>query len=95
MDTNMKIVEKRTWAEFRSTGLLLFVNSFLQIFGWSIAVNIDDDGDIETVYPIRTSFRGFSENNVDEAYQKLADYMVDNAVKIKDEGYCGFLTKED
>ena len=90
----MEVIERRTWKEFRSTGALLFVNSFLQIFGWSIAVDVDDDGSIKEVYPIRTAFRGFSEKNVDEAYMKLADYIAENAIRIKDEGHCGFLIEE-
>ena len=95
MRTDMKTAEIKTWAEFCSTGLLLFINSFLQIFGWSIGFEVDDDGNIKDVYPLRSAFRGFAESDVDNAYAKLADYVADNAVRIKDEGHCGFLMKED
>ena len=91
----MKTTERKTWAEFRSTGLLLFVNSFLQIFGWSIGFEIDDDGNIKNVYPLRSAFRGFPESAVDEAYGKLAEYIENNATIIKDEGHCGFLIRKD
>ena len=53
------MLTKKTWNEFRSTGLLVFVNTFLHIFGWAIVVELGDDGK-ETVYPYRTRFRGFS-----------------------------------
>ena len=95
MRTDMKTTERKTWGEFRATGLLFFVNSFLQIFGWSIGLEIDDDGNIKEVYPLRSAFRGFSENITDEAYAKLGDYIADNAVKIKDEGHCGFLIEDE
>ena len=35
--------EKKTWAEFRNTGLLLFTNSFLHIFGWAITLEMEDN----------------------------------------------------
>ena len=54
------MIDKKTWDEFRSTGLLLFVNTMLHIFGWAIVVKYDDDDSI-TAYPARVKFRGFDE----------------------------------
>ncbi|GHV79104.1 hypothetical protein AGMMS49944_08950 [Spirochaetia bacterium] len=70
---------KKQWSEFRETGLLLFVNTFLHIFGWSIVVSISDTG-IETAYPARTEWKGFPESNTDEAYRKLEIYIKDGMV---------------
>lgn len=40
-DIGGKFIEEKTWDEFRETGLLYFVNSFLQIFGWSIVAEYE------------------------------------------------------
>lgn len=70
-----KTLNKKSWEEFRETGLLVFVNSFLHIFGWCICVNLDNDGNVTEAFPSRTSFRGFSEDVNDRAYNKLARYI--------------------
>jgi hypothetical protein len=31
---------KKEWSEFRSTGLLLFINQILHVFGWAIVFEI-------------------------------------------------------
>lgn len=72
---------EKTWTDFRNTGLLTFVNTFLHIFGWAIVVEVDDDGN-ERVYPARTIFRGFSEKSQTSAYTKLSKYMVDTAPEL-------------
>lgn len=72
------MVEKKTWGEFRSTGLLLFINSFLHIFGWAIVLDYKDDTTVE-VYPARCKYRGFYEGMTSEAYIKLSKWMKDNA----------------
>jgi len=71
-------VRKKSWDDFRSTGLLLFVNSFLHIFGWALIY--DDESD--SIYPARTTYRGFAEPNTSAAYEKLAKYLKDNANEI-------------
>ena len=55
-DDNMALyttTKEATWKEFRENGLL-FVNTFLHIFGWCIVIECDDDGDYRA-YPARTS----------------------------------------
>ena len=47
-------VQKKTWDEFRNTGLFHFVNAFLHIFGWVIVLAIKDNGEVAEVYPART-----------------------------------------
>ena len=42
-------VQKKTWEEFRNTGLFHFVNAFLHIFGWVIVLALKDNGEVEEV----------------------------------------------
>ena len=72
------MLEKKTWEEFRSTGLLLFINSFLHIFGWAICMEFED-GHITDVYPSRCKYRGFDNEAVSSSYIKLSEWMKDNA----------------
>lgn len=68
--------QRRSFEEFRETGLLWFINQTLHVFGWAIA--IDD----KEMYPMRVSFRGFSEKNNAKGYEKIAKYMRDNSEQI-------------
>lgn len=70
------MVEKKTWEEFRSSGLLWFINSILHAFGWAIV--IERNGDEETAYPARVKYRGFSEESNTNGYRKLTQYLKDN-----------------
>ena len=72
------MLEKKTWEEFRNTGLLFFVNSFLHIFGWAICLDFED-GCVTNVYPSRCKFRGFDNEVVSGSYIKLSEWMKDNA----------------
>ena len=76
------MVTKKTWEEFRQTGLLLFVNSFLHIFGWAIVLEMDKDGEIKAIYPYRVKFRGFNEKSITNAHGKLAKYMAENSEEL-------------
>lgn len=71
-------IEKKTWEEFRATGLFLFINSILQAFGWVILVEIEN-GKVVNAYPARTKFRGFSERATDDSHTKIAKYLAENA----------------
>ena len=66
------------WAEFRKTGLLLFINSILHIFGWAI-INECEHGETVKVYPSRVKYSGFDEKSTTEAYVKISEYMKENA----------------
>ena len=75
-----KMVEKRSWQEFRETGLLMLLNQFLHIFGWAIAIEYDKDiNNIVEVYPARVKYRGFGGQSVDRAYRAISKYMKENA----------------
>ncbi|MBM9546104.1 hypothetical protein JWG40_03700 [Leptospira sp. 201903074] len=81
-------IDPKTWDEFIETGLFLFVNSFLHIFGWAIVVEYDGDinnRSVKKAYPARTKFRGFSEGKVEDAYLRTAEYLKQNSAKLLDE----------
>ena len=67
--------EEKTWLDLRKTGLLMFINSFLHIFGWCIIVELDDDGNFQRAYPARTKWRGFSSDAIDRAYKNVTHAM--------------------
>ena len=69
------LVEKHSWADFRSTGLLLIINQILHIFGWAIVFNFDEDQNLIEVYPARVKYRGFDEKSVSENYLKITQYL--------------------
>lgn len=81
----IQMVEKKTWKEFRASGMLWWVNMILHTFGWAITVDIEDDGTISDAYPVRVKFRGFSEKVNTEGYQKVSQYMKDNADNLLEE----------
>lgn len=77
-ESNM--LEEKAWEEFRETGLLMFVNFFLQIFGWSICIYYDknkETGELRDyrVYPARSKFRGFGVESQQRAFIKLSEWM--------------------
>jgi len=56
------MVKEKSWTEFRDTGLVVFINQLLHIFGWAIVFEMNDNGDINRVFPARVKFRGFSQD---------------------------------
>lgn len=70
-------MKKKTWDEFRETGLLWFINTILHLFGWAIVVEIEDEKVVKA-YPARTSFRGFDEGSNTEGYKNVTQYLADN-----------------
>ena len=85
------MLEKKTWKEFRDSGLLWWINMILHTFGWAIVVDFEDynketdDGIIREVYPARVKFRGFAEKNNTEGYQKVSGYLKENVEQLKKE----------
>ena len=82
---SVKMVEKKTWDEFRATGLPVFINGLLHIFGWAICFDIDDKGKCIGAYMARVRYRGWDEQSQEDAHIKLAKYMVENAEQLKKE----------
>jgi hypothetical protein len=69
------LVDKKSWNEFRSTGLMWFINQTLHLFGWALVY----DSVNETVYPARCKFRGFSEDINTKGYIKVSKYINENS----------------
>lgn len=83
---NKKImVERKSCKEFQATGLLLFINQFLHIFGWAIVVYTDECSGLTIMYPARVKYRGFDDGSVIEAYIKLSEYMKNNSERLFEE----------
>lgn len=68
------MVQKRSWKEFRDTGLLFYINQVLHAFGWAIVLVVDDNVVLQS-YPARIKFRGFSEDCVEDGYNKIDKYI--------------------
>lgn len=79
-----EMIDKRSWKEFLDSGLLWWINMILHTFGWSIAVEIEDNKPV-AAYPVRTKFRGFIESKNTEGYIKVTDYLKNNVNKLYDE----------
>lgn len=79
------MVNKKSWKEFRDSGMLWWINMILYTFGWAIIVDIEDDRSILSAYPARVKFRGFSEKNNTEGYQKISQYMKNNVDELLEE----------
>ncbi len=85
------MVTRKDWNEFRKSGLLLFINQILHVFGWAIVFDFEaydketDDGIIKDVYPARVKFRGFEADSVSKSYVKITEYMNENIKELLDE----------
>lgn len=81
------MIDKKSWDEFRTTGLMWWINQSLHLFGWAIVVDIDKDGRVIDCYPARVKFRGFTEKINDEGYQKISKYLEVNSQQLKKEAF--------
>ena len=84
------MLEEKSWEEFRETGLFMLVNTFLQIFGWSLTVYYDKDPETGEkrdykVFPVRTKYRGFPTESYEKAYKKISKFMRENAEELEKE----------
>ena len=78
------MVKKKTWNEFKDSGLLWWINMLLHTFGWAIVCEIDKD-EVTNVYPARVKFRGFGEESNSNGYIKVSEYMKNNADELLEE----------
>lgn len=72
------MVTRKSWEEFRESGLFWFINSILHVFGWAIVIQIDNDNKVTDVYPSRVQFRGFNEKANTRGYKKVTEYLKEN-----------------
>lgn len=75
-------VTKKSWEEFRETGLLWFTNSILHAFGWAITMDVDEENNVLNVCPARVKFRGFDIETTSRGHKKIANYMKNNAEEL-------------
>lgn len=80
------MIEKKSWEEFRTTGLLWFINAILHLFGYAICCEVEN-GKVTDVYPARVNFRGFGETYNTEGYQKVSEYLKNNIETLTKESY--------
>ena len=76
--------DKASWDEIRQNGLLHFVNEFLQLFGYTIVIDPQEDGTY-LVNPQKTTFTGFSEESNEQAYQRVSKFMAENGTRLLEE----------
>ena len=69
--------EKISWEKFRDLGFIWFVNRLLHFFGMAIMFEEDLEGNITSVYPIKTNWRGFDEKTEEKGYEKIKNYLKD------------------
>lgn len=82
------MVNKKSWKEFRESGLIWWINMILHTFGWAIVLNIKENGEITEAYPARVKFRGFDEKDNAEGYIKVSEYLKNNSQELlKESGY--------
>lgn len=84
MDNDHKF-DRMEWEEFRSSGLLWFINSSLHIFGVALVLESDKEGNITAVYPARTNVRGFTEGANNRGFKRMSNFMKTEADRIIDD----------
>ena len=78
------MISKKSWEEFRNSGLLWWINMILHTFGWAIVVKMEEDKVVD-VYPARVKYRGFGAKNNTEGYIKVSKYIKENADELLEE----------
>ena len=80
------MVTQKNWEEFRTSGLLWWINTMLHMFGWAIVYEFgEDDGELQSVYPARVKYRGFDADTNDQGYQKVTKYLKDTIEELEKE----------
>ena len=79
------MINKKSWEEFKKSGLLWWINMILHTFGWAIVIATEKDGTISNAYPVRVKFRGFSEQDNSDGYIKVSKYLEENAKTLFNE----------
>lgn len=78
------MVDKKTWKEFKDSGLLWWINMILHTFGWAIVFEISKR-EIINVYPARVKYRGFDMKSTENGYIKVSEYMDENSKELLEE----------
>ncbi len=75
-------MKQESYEKFGSTGLLVFVNIFLNIFGWALSFVENDKKEILGIVPVRVKTRGFTEETNSIAYQQVTQLMGEEAFTL-------------
>jgi hypothetical protein len=80
-------VERRTWEEFRESGMLWAMNTILHWFGWAIVFveDTDNPGVAIDAYPVRTKWRGFPAENNDRGIIRLTEWMASAGPSLRED----------
>ena len=84
-EKNKHMVNRKTWGDFRETGLVLIINQILHVFGWAIVFEIDDMDFVSAVYPARVKFRGFDNKTVSDSHIKITKFLAENINELNEE----------
>ena len=89
-----RLIEEKSWDDFRQTGLFMFINTVLHAFGWALVVDVDVDYDVENeqehtkvkrCYPARVKYRGFTEADQDWMHERIGEYLGKNGAELEKE----------
>ena len=83
MKKEVKWLEELTWEEFKSSGLLWFVNSTLHLFGRAIVFKYTKTNKIKRVFFARCRFRGFSDKSISKQFANLTNFLSENIKELK------------
>ena len=78
-------MEKKSWDEFRDSGLLWWINMILHTFGWAIVIGKNSEENITEVFPARVIYRGFSEESNTSGYKKVTSFLKENIEDLEKE----------
>lgn len=85
LPTGEATVRACSWEEFRSSGLLWWVNRMLHLFGWAIVIELDGQTkDVARVFPARVTFMGFCEDSEDRGFLRLRSWMAANGPALQE-----------
>ena len=79
------MIQRKTWRDFKDAKLLWFVNRILHVFGWSIILVTEEDGDISEAYPARVKFRGFDEKSESEGFVGITNHLAETIDELRKE----------
>lgn len=80
------VVTRKTWDDFRASGLLFYINTILHFMGWAIVVEVDTETKLVTnCYPARVKYRGWDEKSQNEEHAKVAQYLANTAPNFPEE----------
>lgn len=73
--------QNNKWQKFCDSGLMWWINRQLHLFGWAIYRDLDEQGNIISIYPDQCDYKGFTEELEEKGFSKLTNYLVNNISK--------------